>query len=79
MRSGTTLQEAVKWFEDNRIPLWNVNQNNEQQTWTTSNKAYAHIYIDDAALGAPLVPGWGGERPYIDWEMVEVLLVDLFT
>lgn len=66
------LGAAVKWFEDNNIPLWGINVNPEQSSWTNSPKAYGQLYIDDAALGCPL---WSdpliSERPFVDWEMVE--------
>lgn len=74
MRSGEPLADAVKWFEDRKIPLWGVNANPEQN-WTTSPKCYAKLYIDDAALGAPLCPGvMAGERPYIDWDRARGLI-----
>ena len=52
-----TLSEAVQWFKDNGIELWGVNENPEQKAsgWTNSNKQYAQLYIDDAALGCPLL------------------------
>lgn len=68
MRSGETLQDAVRWYEKRGIPLWGVNVNPDQD-WTTSPKAYAKVYIDDAAFGCPLVPNQVG-RPYVDWEVV---------
>jgi hypothetical protein len=49
------LTDAVNWFKDNGIPLWGVNGNPEQRTWTDSPKAYCQLYIDDAGLGTPLV------------------------
>jgi hypothetical protein len=58
-----------------------VNRNPEQTGWTSSPKAYAKVYIDDAALGAPLLPGGYNEstedieRPYIDWEQVRKALL----
>jgi len=73
MRSGKQLEEAVAWFEDRSIPLYGVQSNPKQKTWTTSPKAYAQIYIDDAALGIPLVET-DGERPWVDWEKVQTLL-----
>jgi len=88
MRSGETLADAVKWFSDNEIPLWGINENPEQHTWTNSKKQYAQMYIDDAALGAPLIDcGNDGhrhhalvmqlpisERPYINWKTVMMIL-----
>ena len=68
------LTDAVDWFNENQIPLFGVNENPEQKIWTSSPKAYAHVYIDDAALGIPLVEGLNGERAYVDWEQVEEML-----
>lgn len=73
MRSGEPLMHAIDWFERKGIPLFGVNCNPQQQTWTTSPKPYAHIYIDDAALGAPLVHPSSG-RPYVNWSQVQSLL-----
>lgn len=72
---STPLTDAVKWFEGHGIPLWGIQRNPEQDTWTASPKAYAKLYIDDAALGAPLCPGLQGERPFIDWDAVRRLLL----
>ncbi len=70
MRSGENLDDAVKWFKDNEIELWGINENPQQaeSKWSTSPKQYAQLYIDDAALGCPLVYNSG--RPYVDWEEV---------
>lgn len=74
MRSGQPLADAVAWFEENGIPLYGINENPAQKEWTQSPKAYAHLYIDDAALGIPLRDGFPGERPFVDWEAVRLLL-----
>lgn len=75
MRSGKELQDAVEWFSRHLIPLFGVNGNPEQHTWTKSPKPYAHVYIDDAALGAPLKYPYPEDlcRPWIDWEKVAEL------
>lgn len=75
MRSGPHLADAVKWFGENRIPLWGIQRNPEQDSWTTSPKAYAQLYIDDAAFGAPLVQLSGMKRPGIDWLKVDQVLL----
>ena len=62
------LQEAIDWFSQNDIPLFGVNENPTQKSWTTSPKPYAHLYIDDAALGVPIVKL--GKRPFVDWHVV---------
>lgn len=75
MRSDSTLQDAQKWFSDNGIPLFGVNRNPAQGAWTSSPKAYAHVYIDDAALGCPLIEGVH-IRPIVDWLAVERIIFD---
>lgn len=74
MRSGKHLQDAVDWFAERDIPLFGIQENPEQKSWTESPKAYAKLYIDDAALGCPLIQGLNGERPFVDWNAVEALL-----
>ena len=74
MRSGQSLADAVKWFSANHIPLHGINENPQQREWTNSPKAYAHIYIDDAALGAPLLKP-AGERPFVNWAAVRHMLL----
>jgi hypothetical protein len=77
MRSGGReagsgpLADAVRWFAARDLPLYGINANPDQVAWTRSPKAYAHVYIDDAALGCPLRenPRMGG-RPYVDWDRV---------
>ena len=63
------LQEAIDWFSQNDIPLFGVNENPTQKSWTTSPKPYANLYIDEAALGMPIVK-LSGRRPFVDWHVV---------
>jgi len=75
MRSGDYLEAAVKWFEGHGIELHGVNVNPTQHEWTTSPKAYGKYFIDDAAIGVPLVfPTMG--RPYVDWLDVMDIIKD---
>jgi len=75
IRSGETLQAAVNWFAEREIELWSVNKNPQQRFWSKSPKAYAPAYIDDAAIGCPLVfPADAEQRPYADWLAIEKLL-----
>lgn len=69
-----TLQEAIDWFHKNEIPLYGVNENPTQHDWTSSQKVYADIYIDDSALGIPLRYDKYSMLPYVDWARVETLL-----
>lgn len=75
MRWDKELKEAVQWFESNNIPLFGINENLTQRKWTKSPKIYAHLYIDDAALGVPLILDEGmSNRPFVDWKAVKSLL-----
>jgi hypothetical protein len=75
MRHGKTLEDAVKWFSNNKIPLWGVNENPEQKSWTDSIKVYAQLYIDDATLGCPLKLS-DHKRPYVDWKRAARILTE---
>lgn len=69
------LEEAVRWFSKHDIPLYGIQQNPTQSTWTSSPKACAEMYIDDAALGVPLkVDRSISDRPFVDWKIVRELL-----
>jgi hypothetical protein len=74
MRSGELLASAVDWFQHYGIKLFGVNCNPLQHTWTSSSKAYAKFYIDDAALGIPLTYSEISKRPYVDWDCIRELL-----
>ena len=77
MRSGKELKEAITWFKKNDIALYGANENPTQKKWTKSPKVYAHLYIDDAALGCPLKMDLSiSDRPFVDWEAVSRLLKD---
>lgn len=69
LENPNPLTDAVEWFALNEIPLYGIQRNPTQDTWTSSPKAYCNIYIDDAALGAPLIYPENG-KPYIDWQTV---------
>lgn len=72
MRSGQELEDAVGWFKNNEITLFAANENPTQKYWTKSPKVYAHLYIDDAALGCPLkIDPTVSDRPFVDWHQVE--------
>lgn len=74
MRTGRTLEDAKEWFAINNIPLFGVQYDPDQAKWTSSNKCYAHLYIDDAALGIPLIKQEDLVKPYVDWPKVRELL-----
>lgn len=69
MRDGKELEDAEFWFAENGINLFGSNHNPTQDRWTTSPKVYAHLYIDDAAMGCFLCYNPElSDRPYVDWK-----------
>jgi hypothetical protein len=72
---GNVLTDAVNWFKTNNIPLYSVQFDINQNLWTDSNKCYAELYIDDAALGCPLIYP-KNERPYVDWIAIDKILTE---
>ena len=72
---GEFLNQAVKWFSDNDIPLFGVQKNPTQHIWTTSPKAYGNLIIDDTSLGIPLKSNGG--REFVDWEKARVMLENI--
>lgn len=71
-----TLADAINWFNENKIPLFAVNENPTQNKWTDSNKIFAHLYIDDSALGVPVKIDEEGNR-FVDWNRVEKMLINI--
>ena len=61
------LTDAIRWFTFNEIPLYGINENPTQKQWSMSRKIFANVYVDDAALGVPLIYPTDGRRPYVDW------------
>lgn len=70
MRSGKELDEAVEYLHKNGIVLFGINENPTQHEWTSSPKAYAPIYVDDAAFGCPLDRLDEYSRPCVKWSIV---------
>lgn len=79
MRSGRELQQAVEYCEAVGIKLYGINSDPDQKGWTSSPKAYANCYVDDAAIGCPLLESkCMGARPYVDWPNVAILLMEKY-
>lgn len=64
------LLDAVRYLKDNGVELFGINENPDQASWSLSRKVYAHIYVDDAAYGCPLIQVKGFERMCVDWNKV---------
>jgi hypothetical protein len=73
MRSDDYLKAAVKWFAHHEIPLYGIQFDPEQASWTSSNKCNADLVIDDRNLGIPMTWPASG-RPYVNWFHVETML-----
>ncbi len=73
---GGYLKDAVEFCRENGVEFWAHNTNPEQAGWTGSPKAYAHVYIDDAAFGCPLKENSSG-RPFVDWDVVGPKVLEL--
>jgi hypothetical protein len=65
-KAANAVRIALK---NNDIALYAAQRNPTQDQWTESPKAYAQIYIDDAALGCPLI------NDHVDWIKVREWLV----
>lgn len=75
--TGNFLSDAIIWFREREILLYGIQSNPIQKSWTTSPKAYGQLYIDDAALGCPLIFDSNySEKPYVDWYGVEKILIE---
>lgn len=60
------LDAAVKWFEEREIPLYGVQLDPDQSSWTSSPKAYGEYCIDDRNVGSFFTTDSRGSR-CIDW------------
>ncbi len=76
VRSGEPLLGAMRYCAYRGLEFWAVNVNLDQHTWPYpgSCKAYAHAYVDDAAVGTPLTYMKPSFRPHVDWERMGPML-----
>ena len=74
VRSGPYLREAASYLEERGVKLWGINKNPNQHIFSDSVKAHCDVYIDDKALGCPLIYPTGGKKPYVDWNEVGRIL-----
>lgn len=65
IRDGKECDAAVEFLRGHGIELYGVNFNPSQGEWSKSRKVYAHVYVDDAAAGTPLIAD--GERGMVNW------------
>jgi hypothetical protein len=69
-KDGPMLDQAMEFCRRQGVEFDAVNDNPQPLSWTDSRKVYAHLYIDDAAVGCPLLVA-EGERPWADWRFIE--------
>ena len=74
VRAGEALRMARKYLKENDVNIWAANRNPQQKSKLgVSPKASCDIYIDDKALGCPLITS-RYEEPYVDWIEVANIL-----
>ena len=73
LRGGADLDAAVAFCAERGIHFFDVNANRDQLAWSDGKKVFGHVYIDDLAVGCPLVED-PGHPPYVDWPAVMALL-----
>lgn len=75
---GNHLEHAANWFRENEIPLYGINDNPSQHSWSSSRKIYGHFSIDDLNVGTPLKTDLSiSSRPFVDWEKMREILVEM--
>lgn len=73
VRDGAELAAAEQLLRENGIALHGVNSDPDEVS--TSPKPYCDAYIDDRAIGCPLLRrGPTLNRPCVDWAEVEPVL-----
>lgn len=75
MRDKQTLQDAIQYCKDNNIDMSGYNYSSAQ--FSDSPKQYAHVYIDDTALGCPRKYSNLSKRWYVDWYKVAEYLTNI--
>lgn len=75
-QEGEILNDAIKWFEKHHIRLYGVNHNPDQESWSSSPKVHADYFIDDKAIGTPLITFAEDKPPHVDWTLIRKFLIE---
>lgn len=68
---GDTLTAAVEFCRSQGVEFEGLNEGVGDREWTDSPKPYAHVYVDDLALGCPLIcDEHYSAHPFVDWDIV---------
>ena len=66
MRDGSELLDAIEYCKENELEMCGWNESPEQ--FSNSPKQYGTFYIDDAAIGCPLIYDPDvSRRPFVNW------------
>ena len=77
MRGSRELNNAVGYLKKNGIDLYGENENPKQRggPFRHSKKVWCDYYIDDSAIGCPLITP-KGEKPFANWLELEKLIFE---
>lgn len=81
MRQGQDLLDAVVWCEEQGFLFDAVNCNPESdRLYPHAEKMYAVLYVDDKAMGTPLLRDTEGiVRDHVDWNRIDENITPLLT
>ena len=76
VRSEIGMDKAVDWLIKQKLydKLYGININPSQAEYSTSPKINAHAFVDDLAIGCPVIPDI--KYPFADWSIIIPLLED---
>lgn len=77
VREGDDLKWAVDYLHGNGVILFGIN-NNPSKKWSKRRKAFG-IYVDDMAVGCPLIEVSGLASICVDWGIVGPHIVSVLT
>lgn len=66
----SALTDARRYLHEKGIVFDGINENPEQVSWTSSPKIYGDVYVDDSAIGCPLIFPKGFAKPCVDWSKI---------
>ena len=67
--NGHGIEEMEKWLEEHGVPYHSINENAREVKFTTGQKIYADIYIDDRSIDF--------YENGVDWNLIEQKLEKL--
>lgn len=74
--SGNFLTSAVDYLNNNGIYDFWVNENQGQKVWSSSPKVFGNVYIDDCAIGTPMIKPEGFDSLVVDWSIIGPMVIE---